>query len=267
MFASIRSSVFVALLALPIWAQRTQLKPDFNIFTVAQDIELGRRAAQEIEADTKVVSNVVVNDYLNSLGRTLIAAAPESKQFQFQFRILDERRINAFGLPGGIVEVNRGTLESAVNESQLASVLAHEIAHVVLRHGSHQLSKAYTLQSSVSRLGAIGKTSISEALAKTRSSFSAGSTLLKNPKDAEDEADILGVQILYDAGYDSNAATAFLEITAAKTNAPSRPVNHPETAKRIARIQKEISKLAPRKDIITDSDKFQSAKALLLSLP
>src|SRR3954469_21810790 len=166
MLTGIRVVTLFVVLAWP-QSQRTRLQPDFNIFTIAQDVELGRKAAAEIEAGTTILQNSDVTAYLNTLGNTLVAKAPGNGAFHFQWKVIDDRKINAYGLPGGIVYVNRGTLEAAATEVQLASVLAHEIAHVVLRHGSHQLSSAYSLQSPVSSLGAVGRVSVSDALAKT----------------------------------------------------------------------------------------------------
>jgi predicted Zn-dependent protease len=268
MLSATRVLTLFAVLTLPELAQRTILKPDFNIFTTAQDAEFGRIAAAEIEAQSAILQNVAVVGYLNALGTNLAAKAAGGNQFHFQLRLINDRRINAFGLPGGIIYVNRGTIEAAENEAQLASVIGHEIGHVVLRHGSHLLSKAYALQSPVFRLGVIGKTSISEALAQVGGSFTASSLVLKNPLEDEEQADLLAVQILFDGGYDPEASVRFFEILQSQTVAPQRPQEHPETAKRIARVANEIRRLgAAQPNAIVDSPEFQTSKALLLNLP
>jgi predicted Zn-dependent protease len=268
MLTGIRVLTLLSALALPGSAQRTKLSPDFNIFSIAQDVELGRIAAQEVEAGSAIVRDADVVSYLDALGRNLASKAPGSNQFHFQFRIIDDKRINAFGAPGGIVFVNRGAIEAAANEAQLASVIAHEIGHVVLRHGTHQLSKAYAMQVPISSLGAVGRTSIPVALAKTAGSFTASSILLKNPREAEDQADLLGVQIVYDAGYDPEAAIRFFEIVQTQAKDAQRPVSHPETVNRIANVSREIEKLGGvRSNAIIDSPRFQDIKAVLLRLP
>jgi predicted Zn-dependent protease len=166
------------------------------------------------------------------------------------------------------VYVNRGAIEAAANEAQLASVIAHEISHVVLRHGSHQLSKVYSLQLPVSSLGAIGRISVADALAKTSGSFGANSILLKNPREAEDQADIMSVQIIYDAGYDPEAAVQLFAALEAQSKLLKTPVNHPETANRIVSVKREITKLGHvREDVIRDSPPFQRIQAVLLTLP
>jgi len=247
-------------------AQRTRLQPDFNIFTVEQDVELGRRAASELEANSAILQNASVTGYLNSLGRSLAAKAPGSNPFQFQLKIIDEKAINAFGAPGGIVYMNRGTIEAAANEAQLASVVAHEISHVVLRHGSHQLSKAYVLQGPFSNLRGLGRTSVADALAKTSGSFTAGSIVVKNSLEAENQADVLGVQIVYDAGYDPMEALRFFEIVENRSESAQLPQNHPETSRRIVNVAREIEKLgAVQANVIVDSIEFQNIKAVLRS--
>jgi predicted Zn-dependent protease len=264
----IRVLALVVLLVLPEVEQRTRLQPDFNIFTVAQDIELGRIAAQEMESQSVVLQNSDVSAYLNTLGNTLTAKTPQSSPFHFEWRVINDRSVNAFGLPGGIVYLNRGAIETSANEAQLASVVAHEIAHVVLRHGSHQLSKVYSLQLPVSSLGAIGRISVADALTKTSGSFGASSILLKNPREAEDQADIMSVQIIYDAGYDPEAAVRLFEALEAQSKLLKTPVNHPETVKRIMSVKREIAKLGNvRGAVILDSPQFQSIKAILLTLP
>ena len=147
-------------------------------------------------------------------------------------------------------------------------MIGHEISHVVLRHGSHQLSKAYALQSPVSSLGAIGKTPVTEALAKVGGGFAASSLVLKNPLEAEAQADLLAVQIMFDAGYDPEASVRFFTILQAQTTGAPHPQEHPETAKRIASVSDEIRRLGPaRPNAIVDSPEFQASKAVLLTLP
>ena len=268
MLSVTRVLTLLAVLTLPELAQRTILKPDFNIFTVAQDAEFGRIAAAEIEAQSAMLQNAAVVRYLNALGRNLAAKAPGGNQFRFQLKLITDKRINAFGLPGGIIYVTRGTIEAAQNEAQLASVIAHEIGHVVLRHGSHQLSKAYALQSPVSSLGAIGKTPVAEALAKVGGGFTASSLVLKNPLEAEAQADLLAVQIMFDAGYDPEASVRFFEILQAQTTGQPHPQEHPETRNRIASVSNEIRRLgAAQPNAKVDSPEFQASRTVLLNLP
>jgi beta-barrel assembly-enhancing protease len=250
------SVVFAAaVLAVPLLAERTKLKPDFNIFSIAQDIELGQRISKQMEAQMEILRDARANTYLNALGQRLAMKASGHEQFRFQFKIIDDASINASGLPGGIVYVNRGTIEAAANEAQFAGVIAHEIAHVVLRHGTHQISHVYALQTPLSNIGAVGSKTIDEVLSKIGGGFAASSIALRNPREAEGEADLLGTQIIYDAGYDPRAAVQFLE----KIETSRFLGDHPNPTNRIAKVKKEIERLGPiSPNAIIDSPEFQA---------
>ena len=144
------SKGFIALLILavsiPALADRTQLKPGWNLFSPQQDIEMGRQVSREAESQLQIINDGRATAYLNDLGRRLASKAPGGQQYPFQFKIVNDKGINAFALPGGFVYVNRGTFEAAANEAQLAGVVAHEIAHVVsARRGTCQPSGAWRL--------------------------------------------------------------------------------------------------------------------------
>jgi predicted Zn-dependent protease len=249
--------LWLILLIPVLGAERTKLKPDFNIFTIAQDVELGQRLSKDIEAQTKILRTPSANGYVDALGQRLAKKAPGHEQFRFQFKIIDDASINASGLPGGIVYLNRGTIESAATEAQLAGVIAHEIAHVVLRHGTHQISHVYALQTPVSNLGAVGSKSIGEVLSKIGGGFAANSIVLRNPQEAESQADVLGTQILYDAGYDPKAAAQFFE----KVETSRFPGDHPTPANRTANVMKEVERLGPvSPKAVIDTPEFQAIR-------
>src|SRR6201984_1074658 len=132
---------------------RTKLKPGFNLFSPQQDIEMGRQSAQQAERQLQIVNDRDPATYINTLGQQLAAHAPNNEMYPFQFKIINDTAINAFALPGGFIYVNRGAIEAADNESQIAGVMAHEIGHVVLRHGTHQISRAYVAQAPLAVLG------------------------------------------------------------------------------------------------------------------
>ena len=141
-----------------------------------------------------------MDNYLNNLGHRLSAHAPGYK-FPYQFKVVNDRAINAFALPGGHVYINRGVIEAADNEAQLAGVMAHEISHVALRHGTNQASKASAAQMPLAILGGLlGSNSTGAALAQLGAGFAVNSILLKYSRTAESQADIMGTQILYDSG-------------------------------------------------------------------
>src|SRR3989441_3596833 len=200
--------------------------------------------------------------YIDALGKQLAAHAPGEK-YPYQFKIVNDTAINAFALPGGFVYINRGALEAADTEGQIAGVMAHEIGHVVLRHGTNQMSKAYIAQAPLAVLGGVlGSNSIGGVLAQLGVSFAANSLLLKYSRDAESQADLMGTQILQDSGYDPRAMVDFFEKLQAQSKEKTSQFfsDHPVPENRISNVQKEIEKLGgappnPR----TDSSDFQSA--------
>jgi beta-barrel assembly-enhancing protease len=261
----------VALILAPLaWANRTQLKPGWNMLSAQQDVEVGQQTSRDAERQLPMLNNSRVDNYLNNLGRSLAAHAPGEK-YPYQFKVVNDRAINAFALPGGPIYINRGVIEAADNEAQLASVIAHEISHVALRHGTNQASKAYVAQVPLAILGgALGSNSTGAVLAQIGAGFATNSLLLKYSRSAEIQADTMGTQILYDSGYDDRAMAQFFEKIQAEDTS-GRPVeffsNHPNPDNRIGRVNQEIANLggSPRGSK-TDSQEFQDIKRYVLSL-
>jgi Zn-dependent protease with chaperone function len=256
----------LSALALPLRADRTQLKPGFNLFSTQQDIEMGREVSRQAEQQLSVLNNRQAQAYIDSLGRRLAAHAPGGR-YPYQFRIVNDKAINAFALPGGFVYVNRGAIEAARNESELAAVMAHEISHVALRHGTNQVSKQYALSAPLQLFGgAMGSNSVGSVLAQLGLGFAANSILLKYSRTAESQADLMGAQIMYDTGYDPRAMVSFFETL--QNQSKGRPVeffsDHPNPENRIGHVQQEIVKLggSPRQGQM-DSSEFQQVKSLV----
>src|SRR5262245_57207851 len=156
---------------------RTKLKPGWNLFSPKQDVEMGQEVSRQAERELPMLNDRQANAYINDLGRRLAAHAPGEKN-PYQFKIVNDTAINAFALPGGFVYVNRGAIEAADDEAQIAGVMAHEIGHVVLRHGTNQMSKAYVAQAPLAILGGVlGSGSVGGALAQLGVSFAASSLL------------------------------------------------------------------------------------------
>jgi len=142
-----------ALLVPCAFAQRTPLKPGWNLFSPQQDVQIGQSAARDAEKKLPMCNDPKVDAYLAQVGKRLAEKAPTGGvQYPFGFHCVDDKAINAFALPGGFVFVNRGTIEAADTEAQLAGVLAHEISHVALRHGTNQVSKAYLAKAGIGLL-------------------------------------------------------------------------------------------------------------------
>lgn len=275
-FARLSAALLLTgLLAVPasLWSAtgRTQLKPGWTLFGPERDIELGREAAGEAEKQLPLLHDRAVNDYLTQLGKRLARYAP-GHQYPYQFKAVNQAGINAFALPGGFIYMNRGTMEEAKNEAQLAGVLAHEIAHVALRHGANQLSKAVLAQMPLAIFGGWlgGGGGIAAALGQMGIATGANLLFAKFSRDAERQADILGAQMLYDAGYDPREMARFFETLAAqsKTRTIEFFASHPNPENREARIEQEINNLGGvRKDARKDSEEFHIIQTRLREMP
>src|SRR2546422_2055261 len=263
--------VAVVLMLAPVaWAERTQLKPGWNLFSPEQDAQLGRQVSRDAERQVPMLNDARVDAYLNSLGRRLAANAPYH-YFQYQFKCVNDRAINAFALPGGFVYINRGVLEAADNEAQVAGVMAHEISHVELRHGTNQATKAYAWQVPLGVLGgALGNNAVG-AVAQAIGGFAVNSVLLKYSRTAESQADILGTQILYDSGYDPRAMAQFFEKLEAESKGKNPPEffsDHPNPEHRVERVDEEVEKLGGvQPNFKRDSAEFEAIKREVLALP
>jgi predicted Zn-dependent protease len=261
-------TVTILLMLAPlVLAQRTKLRPGFNMFSADQDVEIGREVARDAERQLRILNNRDVAGYLSTLGRRLSSNAP-GERYPYQFKVVDDKAINAFALPGGFLYINRGIFEAADNEAQLAGVVSHEIAHVALRHGTNQMSKAYAAQAPLAILGGvIGNDSIGGILAQLGASFAANSVLLKFSRDAERQADLMGAQMLYDSNYDPRAMTHFFQKLEASGG--SRGVqffsSHPNPGDRAGNITGEIQKLGGTRSFRNDSLEFQRIKRIIRS--
>ena len=262
----------LALCLLPSLAaaQRTKIKPGINFFSPQQDVEVGQVNAKEIEKQVLMLNDRRVDDYLNRLGLRLAEKAPGEK-FPYQFRAVNDMSINAFALPGGYLFVNRGTIEAADDEAQLAGVIGHEIGHVALRHGTNQATKAYLAQAPLAVLGGMfGSKGALGILTQIGAGLGVNSLLLKYSRDAERQADVVGTQILYDNGYDPRAMAQFFEKLAAEggKRAPQFFSSHPNPENRVENVDAEIQRLGGfSKGMKTDSPEFQAIKQYVKSLP
>jgi Zn-dependent protease with chaperone function len=251
-------------------AERTPLKPGWNMFTTEQDVQLGKEASQQIEKQVPVLNDRRVNEYLNRLGQRIASRAPGYK-YPYQYQAVNDKAINAFALPGGPIYINRGIIETADSEAQLAGVMAHETAHVALRHGTNQATKANAWQIPLGVLGAaVGADSIAGMLAQLGASFTVNSILLKYSRNDETQADIMGTQILYDLGYDPRAMGQFFEKLLAESKGKQPPQffsSHPNPGNRMARVDEEVVKLGgPPRNYTSDTSEFRSIKQYVLSL-
>jgi len=240
--------VAVLMLSVGIADAQTKIKSGFNLFSPQDDVNVGQQSAVAAEQQLPMLNDAQTNAYLNRIGQRLAANAG-GPQFQYHFRVVNQSDINAFALPGGFVYVNRGVIDNASNEGELAGVVAHEISHVALRHGTHQASKAYLAQAGISILGGILGGHVGEGAAQiinTVGGIGLNAVFLKYSRDLETQADVRGAQIMAASGYNPRDMVAFFQKlervdTSKKTNWLS---DHPAPPDRIARIQKEQQMLS-----------------------
>jgi Zn-dependent protease with chaperone function len=239
-----RSLAVVAFVWTAAIAQaQTNIKPGFNLFSPDQDVEIGQQSAAEAEQQLPMLNDAQVNAYVNQIGQRLAAHAG-GPNYQYRFRVVNSADINAFALPGGFIYVNRGVLDNARNEGEVAGVLAHEISHVALRHGTHQASKAYLAQAGISILGGLLGGKVGQGTAQVINAiggFGLNALFLKYSRDIETQADVRGSQVLAASGYTPIDMVNFFK-TLERVD-PSKKTNfladHPAPPDRIARIEKE----------------------------
>ncbi len=240
-----------------------------NFYSLEKEIALGKSFADEVERTSKMVRDPIISEYVNRIGQNLVRNS--DAKVPFQFKVVDNDAVNAFALPGGYIFVNTGLLVKADTESEVAGVLAHEIAHVAARHGTRQATRAQLAHLGIIPLviltGGWTGFGIQQAAA-----FAIPVTFLQFSKGMEAEADYLGVQYLYKAGYDPIAFVDFFEklqtMEKTKPGAVAQVFrSHPLTDDRIARTQKEIDRILPAKpEYVVDRSEFLDVRERFLAL-
>ena len=265
-------TAWFCLSTVPLEA-RTKVKPGFNFFSSQQDIEMGREAAQEAEKQLNLLNDPSAVNYVTQLGKKL-AAKSMNPNYPWTFKVVNDSAINAFALPGGFIYVNRGALEAADNEAQISGVIAHEIGHVVARHGTNQMSKALLPQLGLAALGGLtaGKGGWATTLAQYGIPLGLNMYFLKNSRTAEAQADLLGTQEMTDAGYDPNQLAHFFEKLeqgggGKVSGAAAWFSDHPSPENRVKSIDKEISTLSVARNPVVDTPDFDRLKSRLKSMP
>jgi beta-barrel assembly-enhancing protease len=253
-------------------AQRSDLKPPWNLYSAQTDIQVGKQNAVEMQRHLPPCDDLKVNTYLTQLGMRLVSKLPtRGVTYPWEFHCVNDKSINAFALPGGFVFVNRGAIEAADNESQLAAVMAHELSHVALRHGTAQASKAQFAQGAAGIFGALFGGSTGGELLTQGVALGAGGLLLRYSRTDETQADVMGTQVLYDAGFDPRAMAQFFEKLQAEShreNPPQFLSDHPNPGNRVERVNEEIDKLGGvPANAKKDSSEFEAIKREVLTLP
>lgn len=264
--------ILALFLGAAAWAARRpgqELKPGFNFFSKQQDVDLGQTNAKQVLQQYEVVQNQFLQDYIRRVGDRL-AAAKEAKEsgFPFTFTLLNVQQVNAFALPGGPMFIFTNLVKTTDNEAQLAGVMAHEMSHVILRHGTHEASKANLIQLPVALAGGlIGDQSMAGKLAGLGLGLTANSFILKFSRDAESEADALGSHLMSESGYNPIEMARFFEkLAQGGSQGPQFLSDHPNPGNREAAIEAEIRTL-PQREYGFETGLFNRAKTEVNTLP
>lgn len=237
--------VAMSVMPLSVLAQ-TQIKYHSNRYSVQDDVKLGRQAAQEAEAQFPLLRDNEVQEYVERVGRRLVNGIPSQFQhpeFQYYFKVVNARDINAFALPGGPMYINRGMIEAARTEGEMAGVMAHEISHVALRHGTAQATKGQKWGTFGAIAGIAGTILGGQTIGQlAQAPFAV--YMLKFSREYETEADILGAQIMAQAGYDPrDLANMFRTIQQQGGSSGGFLSSHPNPKDRYERISREAQLL------------------------
>jgi predicted Zn-dependent protease len=236
-----------------------------NWYSVDSEIRMGRSYAAQVEKSMKFINDPVVNEYVNRIAQNLVKNS--DAKIPFTVKVIDSDDVNAFALPGGFFFVNSGLILTADEESELAGVMAHEMSHVIAHHAARQMTRANYAQMGTIPLIFIGGWTgygIYEA-----ANLAIPVAFIKFSREFEAQADYLGVQYMYKAGYDPQSFVSFFEkLESLEKRKPGMIAkafeDHPPTPDRIEATQREIATiLPPRPEYIVDTSEFQDVKARL----
>lgn len=267
----------VSLQAVPVSAKDRKKDPTeigdrnvskgLNFYTLDQEIALGKQLSIEVEKQAKIVDDPIVSEYINRLGQNL--ARNSDVTFPVTFKLIESDEINAFTLPGGFVFINTGLLKLSANEAELASAIAHEIGHAAARHATRQASRNQLVSMGTIPLAVFG---IPGLAARQAVNLAAPMAFLRFSREFETEADLLGLQYLWKAGYDPDASIDLFE--ALESTEKRRPGSvsrlfrtHPLTPDRIEKTQKNIEALLPaREEYVINTSEYEAVRARLEDL-
>jgi hypothetical protein len=251
---------------------QTKITAPKNNYNAADDVKLGREAAAEVTKELPLLNDARTEQYVETIGRTLAAAIPpefQHPEFRYTFDMVNQKEINAFALPGGPMFLNRGMIEAAKAEGEVAGVMAHELSHVALRHGTAQATKGQKFQIG-SVLGQIAGAVVggtAGSIISQGTQFGLGAAFLKYSREYESQADILGAQILARAGYDPREMANMFKTIEAEggSSGPEWLSSHPNPGNRYEAINREAQSLRVQGRATTGD--FQDIQARLRGMP
>ena len=254
------TALLCALFAAPVAA--------ITLISVNDEIEIGRKANADLRKQTPELTDRDVRDYVRSIGARLVKNAP-GPRYPYSFAVANYRELNAFALPGGPVWINRGVLQAATNESQVAGVLAHEIAHIAQRHAANQMTKGIFANLGLGMLGALLGNSGGAAAAQTVAGAGTNLWFLKFSRDDEAEADRVGLRILRRAGWDGRGMIELFESLKREQGRDPAAVevffsSHPAPQDRLNALRTDASRA---RGGVRNTSTFQAVKARLAKMP
>lgn len=259
----------VSLMAAPVMlsgcASAGPNRGQFNLVSLQEEWQLGQQFHRDISRQLRLVDDPAANEYINLVGQRLTART-YYRQLPWRFHIVDNAEINAFAIPGGHIYVHTGLVRATDNAAELASVLAHELSHGVARHGTENLTKQYGFSIVAGLVLGNNPPVYQQILAQ----ILGGGLFAKYGRDAEREADRLGIQTMYEAGYDpTGSVTMFQELLAERKSSPSGISkffsSHPVTEERIANARAQIAALPPRQNLLLQDSQFGDFRARLVA--
>src|SRR5262245_13677697 len=272
------AALIVALFVLGAGAgAQTVIKLPKNKFTPEKDVKIGLEGAAEVRQQYPVINDQKIASYLTTLGDRLVAHAPaelNNPVYKYSFTPVNLKEINAFALPGGPMFVHRGMFDAAAAEGEVVGVMAHELSHVLLRHGTANASKAQNPWLQIGQLaGQLGGAMVGGAIGSAigqGSQFGLGTLLLKYSREYEKQADLLGAQIMAKAGYDPRQLAHMFETIEKESKSsgggtPQWMSSHPNPGNRTVYINKEAEML--KIGAAADSSGFTSVKTAFASMP
>jgi predicted Zn-dependent protease len=239
-----------------------------NLVSVEQEIEIGRQANAQVRRQMPELGDPEVTAYVGGIGRRLVAVAPGPK-YPYSFRVANYREVNAFALPGGPIWVHRGVMQTAANESQVASVIAHEVAHIAQRHAADQLTKSIFTNLGLGLFSALLGNSGGADAARTAAGLLANGASLKFSRDDEREADLVGLRMMTRAGWDGRGMLELFETLRREARRDPGALevyvsSHPPPQERIKQLQPQVARHTGGR---RDSGQFQAIKTRLSALP
>ena len=271
----VAAAMMATLLTLPIAViAQTRIVAPKNKYRVQDDVKLGSDAAREVERQMPIINDADATNYIERVGQRLVRAVPEQYRqpaFSYRFKWVNASDLNAFALPGGPMYVNRGMIEAAHNEGELAGVMAHELSHVVLRHATAQATKQGSAKNQLGTIGLIlGGAILGGQTGAQLGAMGAQAWMTKYAREYETQSDTLGAQIMANAGYDpQDLANVFRTIAQQERGGgtPQWLSSHPDPGNRYENISREATYLRVSPNPIKITRDFERIQARFRAMP